>query len=208
MDEGRRLTRKGEATRERIVAAAAELFYERGLRRTANEDIRAAAGVSGSQLSHYFPDRESLTRAVLARRAAGAVDPGRFPDGGMPDSLTSLHSWAETYISRHREGSKGCLVGSLVNEALKSGMPLQRDSAQAFQRWEDVLTEGLETMKRSHELREDADTTYLARVLLAALQGGLLLTQATGSADALEAALDGAIRLVELSSVSATSASA
>jgi TetR/AcrR family transcriptional repressor of nem operon len=205
-DRERRLTRKGEATRARIVDAAAGLFYEQGLRQTSNENIRAAAEVSGSQLSHYFPDRESLTRAVLAQRADGAVDPRRFPNGGLPDSLASLRSWADTYVSRHREGSKGCLVGSLVSEALKGGMPLQRDAAHAFQQWEDRLAGGFATMQRRQELREDADPRYLARVLLAALQGGLLLAQATGSTDALEAALDGAIRLVELDLTDATRA--
>lgn len=198
----RRLTAKGEATRARIVAAAADLFYERGLRQTSNEDIRAAAKVSGSQLSHYFPDRESLTRAVLARRADGAVDPSRFPGGGLPDSLASLRSWAATYVARHREGSRGCLVGSLVTEALKSGMPLQGDAAQAFQQWEDVLADGFDTMRTHHEIDGDADPRRLARMLLAALQGGLLLAQVTGSADALEAALDGVIQVVETESPS------
>ncbi|HEY2690667.1 MAG TPA: TetR family transcriptional regulator, partial [Streptosporangiaceae bacterium] len=44
----RRLTRRGRETRERIVAAAAELIFERGVAETTLEDIRAAAGVSGS----------------------------------------------------------------------------------------------------------------------------------------------------------------
>ena len=40
----RRLTRRGRETRERIVAAAAELIFERGVAETTLEDIRAAAG--------------------------------------------------------------------------------------------------------------------------------------------------------------------
>ena len=53
------LTPKGERTRGRIVDAAARLIYERGVAGTTLENIRSAAGVSGSQLSHYFTKRTS-----------------------------------------------------------------------------------------------------------------------------------------------------
>jgi hypothetical protein len=48
-------------------------------------------------------------------------------------------------------------------------------------------------MRARGELRPDADTGRLALMLLAAAQGGLLLTQVRRDTDALEAALDGAI---------------
>ena len=63
------ITRKGQATRDRIVAAAAVLVYERGVAGTSTEDVQAAAGVSASQLYHYFADKRSLTRAVIEYQA-------------------------------------------------------------------------------------------------------------------------------------------
>ena len=54
---GRPLTRRGRETRLRIVAAAAELMFDNGVAETTLEDIRAAAGVSGSQVYHYFEDK-------------------------------------------------------------------------------------------------------------------------------------------------------
>jgi TetR/AcrR family transcriptional repressor of nem operon len=59
----RRLNPKGKAMRRRIVEAAASLICERGV---AGELVRNPAGISGSLLSHYFPDKESLVRAVIA----------------------------------------------------------------------------------------------------------------------------------------------
>src|SRR2546421_5831124 len=61
----RRLTPKGEATRQRIVAAAAQLMYEQGVTDTTLEEVRAAAGVSGSQVYHYFADKQALLMAVI-----------------------------------------------------------------------------------------------------------------------------------------------
>jgi len=60
-----RLTAKGERTRGRIVEEAARLIYERGVAATTLDEIKAAAEVSGSQLYHYFPDKDELVRAVI-----------------------------------------------------------------------------------------------------------------------------------------------
>ena len=70
----RRLTRRGRETRERIVAAAAELIFERGVAETTLEDIRAAAGVSGSQVYHYFEDKQALVRAVIDHQTDAVLD--------------------------------------------------------------------------------------------------------------------------------------
>ena len=53
------ITRKGQATRDRIVAAAAALMYQQGVAGTSTEDLQAAAGVSASQIYHYF-ERQAL----------------------------------------------------------------------------------------------------------------------------------------------------
>src|SRR6185437_16791702 len=62
---GPRLTRKGKATRARIVAAAAQLIYEQGVGAATLEEVRAAARVSGSQIYHYFSDKQALLLAVI-----------------------------------------------------------------------------------------------------------------------------------------------
>ena len=59
-----RLTPKGEGTRRRIVAAAAQLMFDGGVAGTTIEDVRAAAGVSSSQVYHYFKDKKALVEAV------------------------------------------------------------------------------------------------------------------------------------------------
>jgi AcrR family transcriptional regulator len=72
-----RLTPKGERTRARIVAAAAALIYERGVAGTTLENVRTAAEVSGSQLSHYFADKDQLVQAVIDHQADVIVNPAR-----------------------------------------------------------------------------------------------------------------------------------
>src|SRR5579859_7856299 len=64
-----RLTAKGERVRGRIVEGAAALIHERGVAGTTLEDVKGAAEVSGSQLYHYFPDKNELLQAVIDYQA-------------------------------------------------------------------------------------------------------------------------------------------
>ncbi|MEO6412991.1 MAG: helix-turn-helix domain-containing protein, partial [Pedococcus sp.] len=51
-------------TRERIVAAAAELFAERGFHATPMTGIAEASGLSQTGLLHHFASKEDLLAAV------------------------------------------------------------------------------------------------------------------------------------------------
>ncbi|HEY6931951.1 MAG TPA: helix-turn-helix domain-containing protein, partial [Marmoricola sp.] len=58
----------GPETRERILAAAADVFAETGYRATTMLAVAEAAGISQTGLVHHFPDKQLLLAAVLDRR--------------------------------------------------------------------------------------------------------------------------------------------
>ncbi|MFJ9779179.1 TetR/AcrR family transcriptional regulator [Amycolatopsis sp. NPDC101161] len=188
-----RLTRKGWATRQRIIEAAADLMYEHGVKGTNNDLIRQAAGVSGSQLSHYFPDKESLVRAVLDWQADAMMGAHSQPPRGELDSVAALRAWAASYLGPGEPWRGGCRFGSLAGEVLKTEPALRDDVVRGFGRWRDQFRGGLLAMRDRGELRADTDIDRLAYVLMTAFQGGLLLAQATGDPAPLRAALDTAV---------------
>jgi AcrR family transcriptional regulator len=55
-------------TRERIVAAADPLFYERGIAAVSVDDIRAAAGVALKTMYRAFRSKDDIVLAYLAHR--------------------------------------------------------------------------------------------------------------------------------------------
>jgi AcrR family transcriptional regulator len=191
------LTPKGRATRERIVEAAAKLIYQRGVHGTNNELVRRAAGVSGSQLGHYFPDKESLVRAVIAWRADRVVTAHRIPELGGLDTFAALHLWADSWIEREEVCRGGCSFGSLASEIIKSDLDVHGELADGFDRWEDLFREGLHAMRSHGDIAPSANPDDLAHLLMAAFQGGMLLTQAARDVAPLKAALTGAIAYVE-----------
>jgi AcrR family transcriptional regulator len=183
--------------RQKIVEAAAHLIYERGVAATNNELVREATGISGSQLSHYFPDKESLVRAVITWRADTMIGLQRDPPLGELDSVSALRAWADSYTQREDLCAGGCSFGSLAAEVIKSGLDYQGEIAAGFGRWRDLFERGLTVMRDRGELRRNTDVTQLTYALMAAFQGGMLLTQSAHDVDPLRAALAAAIDQVE-----------
>ena len=188
-----KLTRKGQATRERILECAADLIYRHGVQGASNDALRRAAGVSGSQLSHYFPDKESLVRATLAWRAESMMGLREDPPRGPLDSLAALRAWADSYLRRPEVVAGGCSFGSLAAEVLKSDLDVGDAVADGFARWRAQFDDGLTSMLDRGRLGADADVDQLATSLMAALQCGLLLTQAARDLQPLRQALDAAL---------------
>ncbi len=110
-----RLTPKGERTRSRIVEAAAQLTYERGVAGTTLDDIRSRAGVSGSQLSHYFAGKDELVQAVIDYQAETITGNQRQAD---LSSSEGLRIWRDMVIAQVKsgDGQGGCPLGSLAGQ--------------------------------------------------------------------------------------------
>lgn len=194
----RRLTRKGRETRQRIVTAAADLIFERGVAHTTTEDVRAAAGVSSSQLYHYFEDKPALVRAVIEHQTDSIVEGQETFDLSTLDGLRVWRDW----VVQHQleiDCTGGCPIGSLGSELAETDAGGRDLVAAGFQRWASAIRSGLREMSAQGRLAADADPDRLALALLAALQGGLLLTQIERNTQALEAGLDAVIDLIERS---------
>jgi AcrR family transcriptional regulator len=189
-------TRRGRETRERIVAAAADLIYERGEAEIAIRDVREAAGVSGSQMTHYFPDRDSLIRAVVAFRSREVRE---FLAESRIDSLAALREWARRTIERQRRrGTEGgCVLGSLVGQLAERDEVARAGLAAGLDAWTEGLATALRRIQDAGELTPDADPDELATSLMAALQGGYMLAQASRDIAPMETAVRSAIDHVE-----------
>jgi TetR/AcrR family transcriptional regulator, transcriptional repressor for nem operon len=193
-----RFTRKGRATRARIVDAAAKLMFQRGVAGTSIDEVRKTAAVSGSQISHYFHDKRELTREVISARSDHVREFHSQPRLGALDSLEALQAWADANIadinSVYRKG--GCVYGSLAGELVEADAEIHSDLAAGYAQWIELFHAGLAEMRRRGDLRPDADPRHLAVTLVAAHQGGALVTYLTDSSEPLRAAVNAAVEYV------------
>ena len=191
--EPRPLTRRGAATRTRIIDAAANLTYAHGVDRTSLDDVMAESGASKSQLYHYFADKDALIREVIALQTERVLA-AQQPHLGALDSLSALRSWRDSIV-RLNDGihAKGCPLGSLASELVNDSEPARKQLAGSFAVWSDSIERGLAKMRERGELAAAADPHELATALLCAVQGGLLLSKTARSSRPLRVALDMAI---------------
>jgi len=189
-----RLTAKGQRTRARIVAAAARLIYERGVASTTLDDVKAAAEVSGSQMYHYFPDKDELVQAVISHQADVIAGNQRQADLG---SAEGLRAWRDMVIAQARseQGKGGCPLGSLAGQLAETDPHARALLAGGFGQWQAAISEGLRRLHQAGQLPDGTDPDALAVTLLATLQGGLLLAQVQRDPRPLETAVDTLLQL-------------
>jgi TetR/AcrR family transcriptional repressor of nem operon len=188
------LTARGAATRDRIVHAAADLMYIKGVNATTLDDVRAATGVSKSQLYRHFPDKDALIHAVIALRGQQVIERetqrlGRF------NSFSGLVRWRNALIQANalQNGAYGCALGSMANELADHDEEARTTLADLFKTWEGLIAAGLRRMQDKGTLKPDADPERLAVGLMGALQGGYLLANTAHDVKPMETSLDMAL---------------
>jgi AcrR family transcriptional regulator len=168
------LTPKGRATRERIVQAAAEVILTDGLSALNMVTVRKAAAVSGSQLAHYFADKQALIRAVIGRQAQVVLDFHRQPKLDGLQSFDDFERWIDLNMRYLR------LIGydgtptyhALAGQLAKSDAATRETLAAGYWQWVALLEQALQRMKDEGVLVADADPRRLALVIVTAHQGG------------------------------------
>jgi AcrR family transcriptional regulator len=180
---GEPITRRGRASRERIVERAAELFAERGIAATTVDEVLAAAGAGKGQFYHYFRGRDELAAAAVGYRCAQVV-------AGLEQALAGFIAGFE------QMGLPGCPIGTLATEVAGRNEDARRQAAAGFDAWEQLLADVLERMRQSGELRADAEPAALATGLLASIEGGMVLSQARKDIASLRIAVDAGLERV------------
>ncbi|MCV7214331.1 TetR family transcriptional regulator [Mycobacterium crocinum] len=193
-----RFTRKGLETRARIIDTTAALMFQRGATGTSIEDVRVSAGVSGSQMSHYFGDKRDLTREVVASRRQQVRGYHTDPKFGSFDRIRDLQAWADACVEDidtvYRLG--GCVYGSLAGELIDSDDRIRADLAAGYDEWIGLFVAGLTAMRDRGELAAEASPRHLAASLVIAHQGGAMLTHVTDSPEPLRVNVNAAVDYV------------
>jgi len=174
---------KGERTRERIVAAAAPLFNQRGYAASTMSELMAATGLEKGGIYRHFESKDELALAAfdytlsaqaqrirrlvdaehgvinrltaLARGVAGAIDRSAVP-GGCPLLNTAVET-DDGESAVHLE----------LRKRARAGLRRMIDSAQR------IITAGIE----AGELPAAVDARAEAEALVAGIEGALMLAK-------------------------------
>ncbi|MFI5844770.1 TetR/AcrR family transcriptional regulator [Catenuloplanes sp. NPDC051500] len=183
-------TKKGAATRQRIIEAATAEIRERGTNATTLDDVGRRSGTGKSQMFHYFPDgREQLLLAVAEFEAANVFD-GQQPYLGKLVSRAAWESWRDLVVGQYRDQGRYCPLGVLIADVGRHSTAAQAVTAQMIRRWQECIRDGIVATQAAGEANPALDPDRTAAAVVAGIQGGVSVLISTGSADHLEAALD------------------
>jgi len=178
LQDDRRLTAKGQATRDRILQVAAEVILREGLSTLNMDALRKAASVSGSQLAHYFTDKQALIRAVIVRQTHVVLDFHRQPKLGTLDTFDDFERWIDLNMRYLRRiGYSGTpTYHALAGQLGKSDNATRETLAVGYRQWIELLEQAIQRMRDRRVLVARADPRKLALVIVSAHQGGATLS--------------------------------
>lgn len=195
---GRRLTARGAKTRARIVAAATDLMYVKGVGATTLDDVLAASGVSKSQLYHHFDGKDALVRAVIDNVGERVIEREREALGRV-STIRGLRRWRDALVQSNalRHGAYGCALGSLATEVSDHDALARQALSKLFTEWQGLLADVLRRLQDDGVLPPDASIDQLATGLMAALQGGYMLAQTARDVTPMATAIDMVLAHIE-----------
>src|SRR5690606_10089349 len=140
-------SRKGAATRARLLDAAKQVFEETGFLEARISDIAERAGLSHGSFYHYFDSKEQIFREVAEEQEAFLTAPPE--DDGRPDEdldeFERILRANRRYFTRYRE--RGRIMGVIeevsryddhVNEArMRRQMHFAERAERAIRRLQD-----------------------------------------------------------------------
>lgn len=123
-----KLTPKGQATRERILIAARQVFAGQGYEGTRVADIALAAGISHGNFYRHFADKDDVLQAVLAKplTALRLSTAGRRVKPESP-TLQSLSAQSAAYFRAYADHAP---LFRVMREASAKGV-----TASFFEMW-------------------------------------------------------------------------
>lgn len=114
--------------RQRLLEAAADLFYRRGIRAVGVEAIAEAAGTNKMTLYRHFPSKDELVAEYLREAAkAGDLCWAVFEQQHPGDARAQLQAWLVA-MAGHVEGGddRGCALANAAVEIPEKNHPARR----------------------------------------------------------------------------------
>jgi AcrR family transcriptional regulator len=193
-----RLTARGAKTRERIVTAAADVMYVRGVGATTLDDVLAASGVSKSQLYRHFANKDEVVRAVIELMGERVIQREQNALGRV-STMAGLRRWRDALVQNNalRHGAYGCALGSFASEVADHDDVARRALLALFAEWKELLAGAIRRIQSDGVLPPDAPIDELATGLLGALQGGYMLAQTARDVTPMATSIDMALTHIE-----------
>ena len=174
---------KGERTREQVIVQAAALFNQLGYANASMSDIMHATGLKKGGIYRHFENKQALALAAfdysveeLGKRFRQALE-------GKTHAVDRLQAVIGVYarIPVDPPVPGGCPVLNAAIESDDSDPVIKARVSQVMRDWHAYLRKLVREGQQCQELRESVDADQVATLLIASLEGAIMLSKLQGS---------------------------
>jgi AcrR family transcriptional regulator len=192
---------KGEVTRQRIIAAAAPLFNQRGFAGCSMHDVMEAAGLEKGGLYRHFASKDELAAEAFRHSLAEVMAARKGHEPPACGAIAKLLGHVRQFVRVPSPVTGGCPLMNTAIDADDTHPELRSLAREAIQSWNSYLSRIVEEGIRSGEIKADAQPARIANVIIATLEGALMISRLEGNRHAmldaeatLEAMIEGLAR--------------
>jgi TetR/AcrR family transcriptional repressor of nem operon len=176
-------------TREKILSSAQMLAQQRGFNAFSYADIADAVGVRKASIHHHFPSKDDLELALVQRYRQQFAEQLERISREDATALERLRSYADLYRAT-LEGGGICLCGMMASDIQALPAVLREPLRAFFDEQAAWLASVLDAGRRNGEFVFLGPALRRAQLVLAALQGGLIIAHASHNVPLFDALLD------------------
>jgi TetR/AcrR family transcriptional repressor of nem operon len=174
-------------TAGRILDVAERLVQERGFNGFSYADVAAELGLTKAALHYHFAGKAELGEALIGRYAIRFAEALASLDDEAHDAPAKLNGYVDLYLAVMRD-QRMCLCGMLAAE-YRTLPTLMRDAVvQFFDDNEAWLRRLLEQGRDEATIRFEGSPNDVARMIIACLEGAMLVARPSGDLDRFQAA--------------------
>jgi TetR/AcrR family transcriptional repressor of nem operon len=173
----------------RILDIAERLVQTRGFNAFSYADIATVLHVTKASLHYHFPSKAKLGERLIERYRTSFLAALGGIDRRCQDAGARLQAYVGIYANV-LERNRMCLCGMLAADYATLPKPMKDEVRHFFDANETWLVEVLRRGRECGELTFRGSEIETARVLVAALEGAMLLARSHGDASRLRSAAD------------------
>jgi len=176
-------------TSQRILDVAERLVQTRGFNGFSYADIAGALAVTKASLHYHFPTKAELGTRLITRYERVFLAALGEIDRTAGDAREKLARYAKIYADVLRN-NRMCLCGMLAAEYATLPKPMKDEMRHFFDENERWLVAVLEEGRRSGGLKFSGSSLDVARALVGALEGAMMLARSYGEVARFETVAD------------------
>jgi TetR/AcrR family transcriptional regulator, transcriptional repressor for nem operon len=176
---------KGEQTRRRIIEAAAPLFNKRGYEGTSINDLMEATGLRKGGIYRHFSSKEELAAEVFDYTWEAAWKTRHLELDQKTEGIEKLKQVIATFIDCRSPVPGGCPVMNTAIDADDGNPVLRARAGKALRSWLRRLQNIVIEAQQRDEIRRDVDPKALATLIVASLEGSLMMSRLQRNDDSL-----------------------